>query len=296
MFLNKEFLAFFEKSKEQKLDIVVASVTQTLGSTYAKAGNMIVVNSNEKFIGVLGSPYLHKKILDESKGIFKNRDIRVFDFIPKDESSGHGSSKFFLQGFFYDDNYGALEESLENYGKTLIRSTIDGSFSFCDKKFRAILKDENFYQTIEKPFSLLIFGSGAHVKPLISIANLLGWKTTIIDLSIKKGYVDEADELIELESLENILSIDLNSYNASVILSHSPKTDDTYLRTLINSNINYIGMMGNKKNMKRLTEFFSLQNDDRFYAPIGLDIGGNTHQSIALSICAQIEAKKNGKI
>ena len=38
------------------------------------------------------------------------------------------------------------------------------------------------------------------------------------------------------------------------------------------------------------------KNDERFFAPVGLDIGGNTHQSIALSICAQIEAKKNGKI
>ena len=33
-----------------------------------------------------------------------------------------------------------------------------------------------------------------------------------------------------------------------------------------------------------------------FFAPIGLDIGGNTHQAIALSICAQIEARKNKKI
>ena len=48
--------------------------------------------------------------------------------------------------------------------------------------------------------------------------------------------------------------------------------------------------------MKRITEEFNLNNDKRFYAPIGLDIGGNTHQAIALSICAQIEAKKNGKI
>ena len=142
----------------------------------------------------------------------------------------------------------------------------------------------------------MIFGSGAHVTSLISMANLMAWKTTIIDIKINKNYVNEADNFIEIQNLEDILSMDLNSYNAAIILSHNPKTDNTYLKALINSNIEYIGMMGNKKNMKRITEEFNLNNDKRFYAPIGLDIGGNTHQSIALSICAQIEAKKNGKI
>ena len=55
-------------------------------------------------------------------------------------------------------------------------------------------------------------------------------------------------------------------------------------------------MMGNKKNMQRIKQEFVLQNDKRFFAPIGLDIGGNTHQAIALSICSQIEAQKNGRI
>lgn len=55
-------------------------------------------------------------------------------------------------------------------------------------------------------------------------------------------------------------------------------------------------MMGNKKNMQRIKKEFDLETDKRFFAPIGLDIGGNTAQSIALSICAQIEAKKNNKI
>ncbi len=142
----------------------------------------------------------------------------------------------------------------------------------------------------------MIFGSGAHVTSLILMANLLGWETTIIDVEIHNEFVKEADRLIELKKLEDILSMDLNSFDASVILSHSPKTDDIYLKALINSNMNYIGMMGNKKNMQRIKKEFNLENDVRFFAPIGLDIGGNTHQAIALSICAQIEARKNKKI
>ena len=296
MFSNKEYVKFIENSKAKGLDIVGASVIETLGSTYAKPGNMMLVNSLGEFIGVLGSKFLHNKILDLAKDALKTKKNQYFESIPEDESSGHGTSKYFLQGFFFENNYGALGVALENIGKTLIRSIKDDKFEIVNEKIETKLEDDRFYQEIQSSYSLLIFGSGAHVTSLISMSNLMAWKTTVIDIKIKEEYVLQADELIELKNLEDILTMDLSSYNASVILSHSPKTDDTYLEALINSDLQYIGFMGNKKNMQRKIEQFKLENDKRFFAPVGFDIGGNTHQSIALSICSQIEARKNGKI
>ena len=296
MFSNKEYVKFIENSKAKGLDIVGASVIETLGSTYAKPGNMILVNSLGEFTGVLGSKFLHNKILDLAKDALKTKKNQYFESIPEDESSGHGTSKYFLQGFFFENNYGALGAALENIGKTLIRSIKDDKFEVVNEKIETKLEDDRFYQEIQSSYSLLIFGSGAHVTSLISMSNLMAWKTTVIDIKIKEEYVLQADELIELKNLEDILTMDLSSYNASVILSHSPKTDDTYLEALINSDLQYVGLMGNKKNMKRKIEQFKLENDKRFFAPVGFDIGGNTHQSIALSICSQIEARKNGKI
>ena len=296
MFSNKEYVKFIENSKAKGLDIVGASVIETLGSTYAKPGNMMLVNSLGEFIGVLGSKFLHNKILDLAKDALKTKKNQYFESIPEDESSGHGTSKYFLQGFFFENNYGALGVALENIGKTLIRSIKDDKFEIVNEKIETKLEDDRFYQEIQSSYSLLIFGSGAHVTSLISMSNLMAWKTTVIDIKIKEEYVLQADELIELKNLEDILTMDLSSYNASVILSHSPKTDDTYLEALINSDLQYIGLMGNKKNMQRKIEQFKLENDKRFFAPVGFDIGGNTHQSIALSICSQIEARKNGKI
>ena len=45
MFTNKDYLKFIEESKDKKLDIVITSVVETKGSTYAKVGNMMLVNS-----------------------------------------------------------------------------------------------------------------------------------------------------------------------------------------------------------------------------------------------------------
>lgn len=260
MFLDKEFLKFIEDSKNRGLDIVKVSVVETQGHCYAKPDNMILVNSKDEFTGVLGAPCLHEEIIALAQKSLQTQESISFENTPKNKESGHGTSRFVIQPYFYHENYSSLLD------------------------------------TFSEIYSVLIFGSGAHVSSLISIANIMGWKTTVVDMKMRQAYVDEADELIKLDKLENILTMDLSSYNASVILSHSPKTDDTYLQALLNSNVGYIGILGNKKNMEKKKEQFKLQNDKRFFAPVGFDIGGITHQSIALSICSQIEARKNGKI
>lgn len=296
MFFSKEYLEFIDKSKQKALDIVGVSVIDTLGSTYAKKENMILINSKMDFVGVLGSSSLHNKLLDLAKEVLEKSTSLVYENKPKDKNSGHGISTYFIQAFYLKNNYGVLGEALKNYGKTLVRSIKDDSYSIISEEVETKLEDDKFYESIKQPYSLLIFGSGAHVKSLVDMANLMAWKTTVIDLKIKEEYVKEADKLIQLEKLEDILFMDLNSFDASVILSHSPKTDDTYLEALLNSKVDYIGIMGNKKNMQKKIEEFSLENEDRFFAPVGFKLGGITHQSIALSICSQIEARKNKKI
>lgn len=260
MFENKQFIKFIENCKNKKLDIALTTVTNTQGSTFTKEGNLMLVNSKQEFTGVLGSNFLQEKVLTTSKEALNTKEKQTFESIPKDESSGHGTSEYLTIPFYFENEYKGIEEY------------------------------------IKKPYSLLIFGSGAHVSSLVSMANLMAWKTTVIDIKMKKEYVKQADELIELKNLEDILSFNLSPYDASVILSHSPKTDDTYLEALLKTNMQYIGLMGNKTNMQRKKEQFNLEKDERFFAPVGLDIGSYTHQSIALSICAQIEACKNKRI
>ena len=105
MFSDKEHLKFIEKCKNEKLDIVVTSVVETLGSTYAKAGNIMLVNLNGEFIGVLGSKFLQNKIVESSIKALESHEIDTFESIPLDESSGHGTSKYKIEPFFYEENY-----------------------------------------------------------------------------------------------------------------------------------------------------------------------------------------------
>ncbi|RXJ96165.1 hypothetical protein CRV00_02995 [Malaciobacter molluscorum] len=297
MFSDKNIFNFIQKSIEKNFDIVVTSVISTHGSTYSKAGNLCVYNSNNETIGILGSAFLHRKINELSLKTLKTKQLDIFESIPKDKLSGHGTSRYLICPFFYEDNYGALKKCFDNFNKSLVRNINDyNDYKFIDDNTDIKLENTQFYQKIKRPFSLLIFGAANHVLSLIDMANLLGWNTTIIDVNIDEKFICNADNTINLKNIDEVFNIDMKSYDASVILSHNPKTDYVYLEALLNSNINYIGMMGNKKNMLNIKKRFNLEDSDRFFAPVGLDIGSNTDQSIALSICSQIESKKNGKI
>jgi len=110
MFGDKEHLKFIENCKKKKLDIVITSVVETSGSTYAKVGNIMLVNSNGEFTGVLGSKFLQNKIIESSIKALESHQIDTFESIPKDESSGHGTSKYKIEPFFYEENYGSIYE------------------------------------------------------------------------------------------------------------------------------------------------------------------------------------------
>ncbi len=296
MFADKHILNFVQNSINKGLDLVGTSVINTLGSTYAKAGNIFFINSKGESIGVLGSPFLHNKIKELSAIALQTNKSQLFESVPQDSSAGHGESKFLIQPFLNSNNYGALGLAVKNFNKTLARNIDDDSYFIIDNKQHTTLDGNIFLQTIQRPYSVLIFGSGVHVNSFIDMSNLMGWETTVVDTKYSEACLLNADTMIKLENISEFDKINLEPYNAAVILSHNPKTDDIYLDNLLKSHIDYIGMMGNKKNMQKTVAKFKLENSDRFFAPIGLDIGGNTHQAIALSICAQIEANRNKKI
>jgi xanthine/CO dehydrogenase XdhC/CoxF family maturation factor len=80
-------------------------------------------------------------------------------------------------------------------------------------------------------------------------------------------------------------------------MSHNYEHDKNILRFLLNSDARYIGALGPKRRTENIlrewrdaAENFSDEQLSRLYAPIGLDIGADTPESIALSIIAEIKS------
>jgi len=163
---------------------------------------------------------------------------------------------------------------------------------------------ENFQLTaftafIPPAISLVILGAGNDVLPLVTMADVLGWKTTIIDgrpAYAKKERFPASCSVILAKPGQVIEQLPVNDRTAIVLMTHNYNYDKAMLAALATKEIRYTGMLGPKKKLERmkleLSEegiHFSPLQWSRIHSPVGLDIGAETAEEIALSILAEIK-------
>ena len=163
---------------------------------------------------------------------------------------------------------------------------------------------EFFIEKINPPINLWLFGAGYDALALIKFAKEIGWRVSVIDHRPAFANAERlplADEIIVLraEDLPEDFFEDENS--VAVVMTHNYERDGEILPRLLKSKCLYIGALGPKKRAEKLLEesgeIFDNEQLARLYAPIGLDIGADTPEEIALAIVAEIRsvlANRNG--
>jgi xanthine dehydrogenase accessory factor len=151
-----------------------------------------------------------------------------------------------------------------------------------------------YFEYLAPAQRLVIFGAGHDVPPIVHLAkNLLGWHVTVVETRSAQPHPErfpEADSVIALR-LATTFSLPLLTQQTAVLLmTHHYPDDEKLLGPLLQSPACYIGVLGPKRRTERILQ--GLQNPDtsRLYAPLGLDIGADNPEEIALSVLAEIKA------
>lgn len=87
--------------------------------------------------------------------------------------------------------------------------------------------------------------------------------------------------------------VTIDEQTAFVLMTHNYNYDIDLLGNLLSTNAPYIGTLGPKKKLIRMLDELGLnteENQSRIHGPIGLDIGSETAEEIAISIVAEIKA------
>ncbi|MDZ8104916.1 MAG: XdhC family protein [Nostoc sp. DedQUE12a] len=159
---------------------------------------------------------------------------------------------------------------------------------------------EVFLEVIHPVVPVVVFGAGHDTIPVINLVKHQGWHVTIVDN--RPGYTTferfpNADQIIfsEPQVIQNHLN--LNSRTVAIIMTHRYESDLALLRTLLPSSVRYIGILGPRSRTQRLLQDLKSEGFvptdaqlQRLYAPVGLDIGADSPEAIALSIVAEIQA------
>ena len=162
-----------------------------------------------------------------------------------------------------------------------------------------------FIEIVKPPVSVVVIGAGNDVIPVVEMADILGWETTVIDgrasLAKKERFVSACSVLVaKPEQVLEKLTID--ELTVFLLMTHNYNYDMAMLKQLLKKNVTYIGMLGPKKKRERMLgelsdegENYSDQQLSVLHSPVGLDIGAETSEEIALSILAEIKALFAGR-
>jgi xanthine dehydrogenase accessory factor len=157
-----------------------------------------------------------------------------------------------------------------------------------------------FVLPLDLPPRILLLGAGPDAVPVAALAARLSWKVTVVDH--RAAYADagrfpgaERVLLVRPEALPRLL--DLRGFAAAIVMSHHLLSDLAYLRALAPGAIPYVGLLGPAVRRERLlSELGSAAAllQSRLHAPVGLQLGGRSPESIALAIVAQLHAFLHG--
>ena len=158
-----------------------------------------------------------------------------------------------------------------------------------------------FLEAIQPMPHLLLCGGGPDSLPLARLAReVLGWRVTVADH--RASYADAARyplgvqiALARPDTLARHVEID--SHTAVILMTHNYLLDRELLAVATRSDAFYVGVLGSRKRWHTLDDDLRSEGIDapallgaRLHAPVGLDIGATSPETIALSIAAEVQA------
>ena len=210
----------------------------------------------------------------------------------------HGPQKILGREILIDEN-GGVTGSIGADWDQEVTEAIENILSQA-KPRRIQLKDDiEIFADVILPAPKLIMVGGTHIAIALSkLANTLGYQTIVIDprkIWANKDRFPEVDQLVQAWPDEAFKQVKITRSTAVAMLTHDPKIDDPALRIALSSKAFYVGALGSKATNARRRERL-LANGLKesqlsgLHAPIGLDIGSDTPEEIALAIMAEIVA------
>jgi xanthine dehydrogenase accessory factor len=277
------FRKLSERIKENKPSILI-TITKTRGATPGKTGFKILIGEEGRIAGTIGGGAVEFHAIDKCKELIKSNSSYYNEIIQLVDTDRGQGEKVNLKK--------ESDPSLSGITKIVLPAWCGGEV-------------ELFYEIYRNQNILYIFGAG-HVGAAVSdlavrhgfYVELFDNRKDILDALPENSYSQK--HLTEYPPAPFNYQLDQNGYVLLVTQSH--RHDLPVLDFLLKNytGFKYIGMIGSKLKVKECVLFLKEKygkdiSFDNLYAPVGIDIGGDTPVDISLAILAELFAVINNK-
>jgi xanthine/CO dehydrogenase XdhC/CoxF family maturation factor len=155
------------------------------------------------------------------------------------------------------------------------------------------------------PLRLFVLGAGDDAKPVVTMAALLGWRVTVSDGRARLARRERFPGAECVLTGTSVPQLGIGVADAAVIMTHSYEQDRALLTGLLGADevSGYIGLLGaSHRSSLLLSEAAAAlgcpvaECCERVWAPVGLDLGGDGAEAIALAVVAEVQAWRQGKL
>jgi xanthine dehydrogenase accessory factor len=163
----------------------------------------------------------------------------------------------------------------------------------------------HFVERIDGPQRLIVLGAGDDAKPLTSFAATLGWTVIVAD---GRAHLARAERFPAAERVlvaNDTEELQIREDDAVVLMTHSYEQDRAWLANLLGRTLapRYVGLLGSRHRSSLLVSEAAAMTGrtvatccGSLYAPVGLDLGGDGPEAIALAIVAEVQAHCHGRL
>src|SRR5207249_3704808 len=205
---------------------------------------------------------------------------------------------------------GCLEQDVREVALQVIRSGKAELRNYCSSADEIEAWDlgvgcegevEVFFDVFCPPPQLVLLGAGEDARPLARLAADVGFRVVVVDR--RPGYLTNerfptAARLVESDGAELAERLSLDGASYAVVMTHNFADDQAYLRALLRTPVPYIGMLGPRQRTERIVRNLSAAgavDEGRLYGPVGLDIGTDGAEQVALAVIAEVLAVRSGR-
>jgi xanthine/CO dehydrogenase XdhC/CoxF family maturation factor len=162
-----------------------------------------------------------------------------------------------------------------------------------------------YCETLAPPQRLFVLGAGDDAKPVVAMAAQLGWRITVAEGRAQLARPDRFPDAERVLTTASVSDLALTTADAAVIMTHSYEQDRTLLTGLLGASEvpGYIGLLGASHRSSLLVSEAAAalgcsvaECCARVWAPVGLDLGGDGAEAIALAVIAEVQAWREGRL
>ena len=345
----RQIIETFDSWRTDGKPMVLATVFETIGSTYSKAGHRILIAANGDYQGLVSGGCLEGDLAEHARTVYEKNEPRAVTYDMRGEADElfglgvgcEGLIRVFLQPLQPAEGYqpfAAIAKHLRANRPAVVATVIESEqaglpsgatliadassreafrldaqaadrlAAGCERVLRSgesrYLKEASgpgvLYAHLKPLPKLLLLGAGLDAIPLVNMAADLGWLVTVADhrpAYLERGGFGRAERAIHIVPERLATQVPLAEFDAIILMSHHLVTDRTNLSQLEGVPARYVGVLGPRARKERLLTGLGEQGERLrgvIKGPVGLDLGADSPESIALSILAELQATLAG--